>query len=148
MMNELAGQMSLFDFVAPPQQTAPEMTIEEKIIHYLFHDTKCVCDICGWYREVEEAFYEDKDIVPIITSLFREAGDWSNTIFIEYTNLDFSELSHRRVGVIVKEGGIDINYDASAMDRKNWKHIRMNYRQVAEEVKKSILLHEKPHYFG
>lgn len=148
MMNELAGQMSLFDFVAPPQQTAPEMTIEEKIIHYLFHDTKCVCDICGWYREVEEAFYEDKDIVPIITSLFREAGDWSNTIFIEYTDLDFSELSHRRVGVIVKEGGIDINYDASAMDRKNWKHIRMNYRQVAEEVKRSILLHEKPHYFG
>lgn len=148
MMNELAGQMSLFDFVASPQQATPEMTIEEKIIHYLFHDTKCVCDICGWYKEVEEAFYEDKDIVPIITSLFREAGDWSNTIFKEYTDLDFSELSHKRVGVIFKEGGIDINYDASAMDRKNWKHIRMNYRQVAEEVKKSILLHEKPHYLG
>lgn len=147
MIYELVGQMSLFDFVAPPQ-TAPEMTIEEKIIHYLFHDTKCVCDICGWYKEVEEAFYEDKDIVPIITSLFREAGDWSNTIFKEYTDLDFSELSHRRVRVIFKEGGFDINYNASAMDRKNWKHIRMNYRQVAEEVNKSILLHEKPHYFG
>lgn len=148
MMAELSGQMSLFDFVAPPQQAAPEMTTEEKIIQYLFHDTKCVCDICGWYREVEEAFYEGKDIVPIIASLFREAGDWSNTIFKEYTALDFSELSHRRVGVIFKESGIDINYDASAMDRKNWKHIKMSYRQVAEEVKKSILLHEKPHYFG
>lgn len=30
------------------------------------------------------------------------------------------------------------------IDRKNWKHIKMSYRQVAEEVKKSILLHEKP----
>lgn len=144
MMTELSGQMSLFDFVVPPQQTAPEMTIEEKIIRYLFHDTKFVCDICGWYKEVEEAFYEGKDIVPVISSLFQEAGDWSNTIFKEYTDLDFSELSSRRVGVIFKKSGIDINYDASAIDRKNWKHIKMSYRQVAEEVKKSILLHEKP----
>lgn len=144
MMTELSGQMSLFDFVVPPQQTAPEMTIEEKIIRYLFHDTKFVCDICGWYKEVEEAFYEGKDIVPVISSLFQEAGDWSNTIFKEYTDLDFSELSSRRVGVIFKKSGIDINYDASAIDRKNWKHIKISYRQVAEEVKKSILLHEKP----
>lgn len=147
-MSQLTGQMTLFDFVAPPQQLSLNMTTDQKIIQYLFHDTKCVCCVYDWYREVEKAYYEGKEIEPVISSIFTESGDWSNTIFQKYTKFDFSELSHRRVGVVFKESGIDINYDASALDKDNWKHIKMSYRQVAEEIKKSIRLHEKVQYFG
>lgn len=65
-------------------------------------------------------------------------SDWSNVIFKNHTDLDFSELEHRRIGVHYQTNGIVINYNGSYQQKKLWKYIRMNFAEIAAEIEKRI----------
>ena len=55
-----------------------------------------------------------------------------------HSNLDFSELDHRRVGVQYKLNGIVINYNGAYQEKRLWKYIRMSFADIAAEVEKRI----------
>lgn len=130
----VAGQMDIFDLF----DTGFGMSTDEKIIKYLF-DTKEVCSICGWYSDLKAAFYQGKDFVTEVANVFSECDEWSNVIFKNHTDLDFSELDHKRVGVQYSKGGIKINYDGAYLEKSKWKYITLSYKKVAEIISNMFL---------
>ena len=92
----VAGQMDIFQLF----NTGFRMTTEEKIVKYLF-DTKEVCEVYGWFSDVKGVYLAGGDFLNAVKDVFSYCigSDWSNVIFRNHTDLDFSELEHRRVGV-------------------------------------------------
>lgn len=76
----------------------------------------------------------------LIQENFATCSEWSNVIFKTHSDLDFSELDRRRVGVRYMCNGVEINYNGAYLDKKVWKRIRLNYKQVAAEIEKRICL--------
>lgn len=138
MRNEYAcaGQMDIFQLF----DTGFGMTTEEKIIKYLF-DTKEVCEVYGWFPDVKKVYLSGGDFLNAVKDVFFYCigSDCSNVIFRNHTDLDFSELDHRRVGVHYQANGIVINYNGNYQQKKLWKYIRMNFTEIAAEIEKRIL---------
>ena len=112
-----------------------EPSTEEKIIQYLF-DSKTL--FCGRWQYVKQAFERNEPILPVIKDVFSDLDEWSNVIFKNKTDLDFSELDHKRVGVVYQANGIKINYNGGYQEKEKWKYIKMSHEEVAEEVIKRL----------
>ena len=127
--NRISGQMDLFGLLGM------DLTTDEKIIKYLF-DSKTV--FCGRWQYVKQAFERNEPLLPVIKEVFFDLGEWSNVIFKDKTDLDFSELDHKRVGVVYQPNGIKINYNGGYQEKEKWKYIKMSHEEVAEEVIKRL----------
>lgn len=132
----VAGQMDIFQLF----NTGFGMTTEEKIVKYLF-DTKEVCEVYGWFSDVKGVYLAGGNFLGAVKDVFSYCigSDWSNVIFKNHTDLDFSELEHRRVGVHYQTNGIVINYNGSYQHKKLWKYIQMDFTEIAAEIEKRIL---------
>lgn len=112
MRNEYAcsGQMDIFQLF----DTGFGMTTDEKIVKYLF-DTKEVCEVYSWFSDVKKVYLAGGNFLDAVKDVFSYCigSDWSNVIFRNHTDLNFSELDHRRVGVHYQTNGIVINYYGS-----------------------------------
>lgn len=133
--NQITGQMNFADLF----NTGFGLTTDEKIIKYLF-DTREFCDYCGWFNDLKNAYLSGKDLVEESQKMFATCSELSNVIFKTHSDLDFSELDRRRVGVRYMCNGVEINYNGAYLDKKVWKRIRLNYKQVAAEIEKRICL--------
>ena len=90
--------------------------------------------------DLKNAYLSGKDLVEESQKMFATCSEWSNVIFKTHSDLDFSELDRRRVGVRYMCNGVEINYNGAYLDKKVWKRIRLNYKQVAAEIEKRICL--------
>ena len=133
--NLLPGQMDIFQLF----DTGFGMTTDEKIVKYLF-DTKEVCVFAGWFSNLKKLYLSGGNLQDAVKEIFSDCvgNDWSNVIFKNHSNLDFSELDHRRVGVQYKLNGIVINYNGAYQEKRLWKYIRMSFADIAAEVEKRI----------
>lgn len=133
--NLLPGQMDIFQLF----DTGFGMTTDEKIVKYLF-DTKEVCVFAGWFTDLQKVYLSGGNLQDAVKEIFSDCvgNDWSNVIFKNHSNLDFSELDHRRVGVQYKLNGIVINYNGAYQEKQLWKYIRMSFADIAAEVEKRI----------
>lgn len=133
--NLLPGQMDIFQLF----DTGFGMTTDEKIVKYLF-DTKEVCVFAGWFTDLQKVYLSGGNLQDAVKEIFSDCvgNDWSNVIFKNHSNLDFSELDHRRVGVQYKLNGIVINYNGAYQEKQLWKYIRMSFADIASEVEKRI----------
>lgn len=115
------------------------MTTDEKIVKYLF-DTKEVCVFAGWFTDLQKVYLSGGNLQDAVKEIFSDCvgNDWSNVIFKNHSNLDFSELEHRRVGVQYKPNGIVINYNGAYQEKRLWKYIRMSFSDIASEIEKKI----------
>ena len=102
--NQITGQMNFADLF----NTGFGLTTDEKIIKYLF-DTREFCDYCGWFNDLKNAYLSGKDLVEESQKMFATCSEWSNVIFKTHSDLDFSELDRRRVGVRYMCNGVEIN---------------------------------------
>lgn len=133
--NLLPGQMDIFQLF----DTGFGMTTDEKIVKYLF-DTKEVCVFAGWFTDLQKVYLSGGNLQDAVKEIFSDCvgNDWSNVIFKNHSNLDFSELDHRRVGVQYKPNGIVINYNGAYQKKRLWKYIRMSFSDIASEIEKRI----------
>lgn len=53
--------------------------------------------------------------------MFATCSEWSNVIFKTHSDLDFSELDRRRVGVRYMCNGVEINYNGAYLDKRSGK---------------------------
>ena len=113
--NLLPGQMDIFQLF----DTGFGMTTDEKIVKYLF-DTKEVCVFAGWFTDLQKVYLSGGNLQDAVKEIFSDCvgNDWSNVIFKNHSNLDFSELDHRRVGVQYKPNGIVINYNGAYQEKR------------------------------
>ena len=133
--NLLPGQMDIFQLF----DTGFGMTTDEKIVKYLF-DTKEICVFAGWFSDLQKVYLSGGNLQNAVKETFSDCvgNDWSNVIFKDHSDLDFSELDHRRVGVQYKQNGIVINYNGGYQEKRLWKYIKMSFSDITREVEKRI----------